>query len=399
MHVHKKTSGTRDKLGVSTVAVPSSRRSLMGLDGRKAWVALSLTLALLANASPAGAKAVRPDVSSQVQAMLARGDRAGALRALEKASPATRLTAAQWGLFGDLRYDAGRRDAAQAAWTQASKLAPAESQWHERIARTAIEDGQWSLAATATERLVALSGSPQRANDYLGVLSELHTLAGDFTRAEQAARALMRRSPSSPEGALALAYVHLQADEDDAAEAVYLDVLEVHPDNEVALNNLGNIEYMRLDFEAAQSRYEHIVRSPDVTPTGRSIALANLAEIFQIRGDSVSAESLYGDAIEARPDGPWGYMGLAATLDVLGEYDGALDTMAEGWTRDQNALSRLNTRFYKPEWAWQRDALIAEVEGELEVAAALWTHVLRGDVTALRASAAWHMRALAAAQR
>ena len=371
----------------------------MGLDGRKAWVALSLSLALLAGASPAAAKASRPDMSTQVQSLLARGDREGAVRVLDKATRSVRLTAEQWGLLGDLRFDAGRRDAAQAAWSQASKLAPAEARWHERVARAAIEDGQWSLAANATERLVSLTKSPKRVNDYLGVLSELHTLAGDFTRAEQAARALIQRSPGSPDGALALAYVHLQADEDDAAEAVYLDVLEAHPDNEVALNNLGNIEYMRLDFEAAQSRYEQIVRASTATQTGRSIALANLAELFQIRGDSASAESLYDDSIEARPDAPWGYMGLAATLDVLGDYDGALDSMTEGWTRDQNGLSRLNTRFYKPEWAWQRDALIAEVEGEWEDAAALWAQVHEGEVKTLRAPAAWHLRALAAAQR
>ncbi len=374
----------------------------MGLDCRKAWFAISLTLALWTNASPSSAKAAPPipaDPAAQVHACLARGDRAGALKSLEKASLSRRLSAAQWGLLGDLRFDSGKVDTAYAAWAQASALAPTDRRWPERIARAAIEEGAWAEAAEATQRLVALNEGNARANDSLGVLSELYALAGDFTRAEQAARALMRRAPSSPEGALALAYVHLQADEDDAAEAVYLDVLEEHPDNEVALNNLGNIEYMRLDFESAQERYSSIARGAESTPTARSIALANLAEIYQLRGDYASAESLYGDAIEARPDGPWSYMGLAATLDLLGDYDGALNTMGEGWARDRNALSRINTRFYKQEWSWQRDALIAEIEGQPEAAAALWAQVAEGEVKALRTPAAWHLRALGASRR
>ena len=99
--------------------------------------------------------------------------------------------------------------------------------------------------------------------------------------------------------------------------------------------------------------------------------------------------------IDARPDGAWGYMGLAALRDITGRYDEAVDAMISGWERDQNRLTRLNMHFYEPEWAWQRDALIAEIEGDAARAERLWTQVLHGEVAVLHKAAAWHLTALA----
>jgi hypothetical protein len=56
-------------------------------------------------------------------------------------------------------------------------------------------------------------------------------------------------------------------------------------------------------------------------------------------------------------------MGLAALLDVTGRHDAAVDAMIDGWERDANRMTRLNMHFFQPEWQWQRDALIAEIEG------------------------------------
>ena len=77
--------------------------------------------------------------------------------------------------------------------------------------------------------------------------------------------------------------------------------------------------------------------------------------------------AMYDQAIELQPEGAWGYMGKAALLDVTGQYDDAVDQMIDGWERDQNQLTRLNMHFYMDEWAWQRDALIAEIEGDTAI--------------------------------
>ena len=110
----------------------------------------------------------------------------------------------------------------------------------------------------------------------------------DFTSAEQAARRLLKHAPQGLEGKLALAYVHLHGAEHDEAESLYQDVLERDPTNPTALNNLGNILYMRRDFEGAGRLFDQILSNEAAGVVSRSIALSNLAELYQIEGDTDS---------------------------------------------------------------------------------------------------------------
>ena len=256
-----------------------------------------------------------------------------------------------------------------------------------------------SRATTSAERLAVVmdryAGAEERVRTLMAYQSELATLAGDFTTGEQVARDLMKRAPEVLDGRLALAYVHLQAQELDDAEALYRDVLAAEPAHPVALNNLGNIHYLRRDLDGAAAHFEAILEAPEAGPYNESIALSNLAELLQLQGGYRGAEDLYRASIDARPDGAWGYMGLAALRDITGRYDEAVDAMISGWERDQNRLTRLNMHFYEPEWAWQRDALIAEIEGDAARAERLWTQVLHGEVAVLHKAAAWHLTALA----
>jgi tetratricopeptide (TPR) repeat protein len=233
----------------------------------------------------------------------------------------------------------------------------------------------------------------------LAILSEVATLAGDFTTGEEAARELMQLAPKTAIGPLSLAYVHLQAREYTDAEELYLDVLSVDPGNTTALNNLGNVYYMQRDLESAGQHFEAILNVEDVKPYAESLALSNLAELIQLQGGVKDAESLYKQAIEAQPKGAWGYMGLAALYDISGRYDDAVDAMISGWERDDNKVTRLNMHFYQPEWYWQRDALIAEIEGDLDTAIGLWSKVLHGEVEPLHKAAAWHLAALEDAEK
>jgi tetratricopeptide (TPR) repeat protein len=352
---------------------------------------------------------IAKDWRAEGDRLLANGDQAAALSAYEKAlrSRGDDLDLAR--MVGDLHYHLGHPVEAVRAWVRALELAPRHPELLDRVARGASEVGDFELAAQAEGRLVDVLGEfvedqgvtegkmARQFRNRLAVHAELAALAGDFTTAEQAARRLIRFAPEATDGRLALAYVHLHGAEYDEAESLYREVLEVQPDNAVALNNLGNIVYMYRDFDAASELFEKILAVEGVRAHSESIALANLGELLQIQGSRTDAEYLYRQAIESQPEGAWGYMGLASLYDQVGKYDEAVEAMIDGWERDQNRLTRMNMRFYTEEWAWQRDALIAEIEGDVDLARALWTRILQGDVEVLRKSAAHHLHSLSLA--
>lgn len=330
--------------------------------------------------------------------LLRSGDRAAALAAFEAVEAPDART---WRMIGDLRFSQDDADGALKAWQAGFDLDdnPAMAQ---RLTHGAIEVGDFELAARAAQRLVDIwtERATSKAGEQalwrsLAVLSEVSTLAGDFTTGEQSARELIRLAPKASIGHIALAYVHLQAREYADAEDLYLDILAREPANTTALNNLGNVYYMQADLDTASEHFEAILAVDGATPYAESLALSNLAELLQLQREFKGAEQLYQDAIAARPQGAWGYMGLAALYDVTGRYDAAIDAMISGWERDDNKVTRLNMHFYQPEWYWQRDALIAEIEGEIDVAIGLWERVLKGDVELLHKAAAWHLHALA----
>lgn len=330
--------------------------------------------------------------------LLRAGDRAGALAAFETIDAPDART---WRMIGDLRFSQDNAEGALKAWEAGFTLDdnPAMAQ---RLTHGAIEVGDFELATRAAQRLVDIwtersttTTGEQALWRSLAVLSEVATLAGDFTTGEEAARELIRIAPKASIGRVALAYVHLQAREYGDAEDLYLDILQAEPKNTTALNNLGNVYYMQADLDSAAEHFEAILAVDDVSAYSESLALSNLAELLQLQREFKGAEELYKGAISARPKAAWGYMGLAALYDITGRYDAAIDAMISGWERDDNRVTRLNMHFYQPEWYWQRDALIAEIEGDVDTAIGLWERVLKGDVELLHTAAAWHLRALA----
>lgn len=332
--------------------------------------------------------------------LLAAGERAAALAAYESAARLHPQDLRVWRVIGDLHFVLDRPAEAVRAWVRGLELDPQNTDLLERVARGALQVGDFPLAAQAEGRLVnrlaadlggGINADLQR---HLVLWSELAVMAGDYTTGEEAARRLIALAPHRIEGRLALAYVHLQAMELDEAEPLYREVLAIAPDSTIALNNLGNIQYMHRDLDAARSLFERILGVEGVSLYSESIALSNLAELEQLRGAHRNAFDLYQAAIEADPKGAWSYMGLAALFDLTGDYDKAVDVMIDGWERDQNRLTRLNMHFFQKEWYWQRDALIAEIEGEIDLARELWTRVLDGDVPTLHKPAAYHLRAL-----
>ncbi|MCA9538556.1 MAG: tetratricopeptide repeat protein [Myxococcales bacterium] len=382
--------------------------------GLLAAMGLVLT-AFAATAAPTPADDVGALARKGFAAMHA-GEVAAASAAFEAAARVSDQPAMWWMRAGDVHLRAGEPEQALAVWSEGVAAIPQAAETTvllERIAFVAARSGNVHHAALAEHRLVkalaraveAGRTSPmawqhhqpleQRLQMHLALSAEMSAMSGEFTRAEKDARALIRRAPAAPDGYAALGYVLLQAAEFDDAIAAFDEALRLDPTHAAALNNLGTAFYMKHDLDAAEAQFEAVLSSPAANDRSQSIALSNLAELLMLQGAYEDAERLYRDAIEACPDGAWSYMGLAATYDVSGRYDEAINTMIDGWERDSNGLSRVNTHFFQPEWAWQRDALIAEIEGEPKTAIALWRKVAVGKVGALVEAARYHLTALA----
>lgn len=376
-----------------------------------AGLCLTASLASVATANP-DPIAADQEVMQGVRAVLAAGDRKAALSWMERNAErmATQPRALQ--ILGDLRFHHGDRERALEAWNEALELAPSDSDLLERVVKGGAIVGdfasaaeaqkvraelaltRWQQAGEGIEPAAATDALKQAWLQHLLKLCEVSVLAGDYSTGEEAARAYLEVSPEHVSGLLSLAYVHLQADDLDEAEAIYLHILKKQRLPEV-FNNLGMIHYLRRDLDAAGEAYEAGLEIASGDPELESLLLSNLAELSMLRGQAKDAETLFRDAIEVAPEGAWSYMGLSAVLEIGGQHDEALDAMIDGWSRDDDQLNRLNTRFQEDEWYWHRDALIAEIEGDLELARALWAKVARGDVLALRAPAARHLESLA----
>lgn len=369
-----------------------------------------MMLGCLTTLTLAGTASAKPHMADAARKALLSGDRVEAQRVLEGAWLEIQSEPETLKLLGDLRFHHGETAQAVNAWAQALELEPHSFVYAERVMKGAGHLGDYARASKAAGTLVRLAkahwaesielapGKAQLARErWLNALlthAELACLAGDYTTAEASARAHIEAAPGALEGMLSLAYVHLSGDEFDEAEALYLQILERSPKLADVHNNLGMIHYLRGDLESAEAAYARGLEYTTQEDGLESLLVSNLGELAMLRGAYVDARRLYEDAIEVAPESPWGYMGLATVFELNDEPDAALDAMIDGWSRDPSRLSRLNTRFQKDEWYWHRDALIAELEGETDLAVALWSKIAAGTVEALLEPAKHHLQAL-----
>ncbi|MEZ4466654.1 MAG: hypothetical protein R3F43_19950 [bacterium] len=144
-----------------------------------------------------------PDLAHRVEGFtrLRQGDRAAALVAFEAATRQEPQDPSLWRMVGDLRFTLDQPEAAMAAWREGLKRAGDDRLLLERVLRGSVESGDFATAAEAADRLIGVldrdAGAEDRVRALLAYQSELATLAGDFTTAEQVARDLMKRAPTA----------------------------------------------------------------------------------------------------------------------------------------------------------------------------------------------------------
>ncbi|HEX4192380.1 MAG TPA: tetratricopeptide repeat protein [Stellaceae bacterium] len=120
--------------------------------------------------------------------------------------------------------------------------------------------------------------------------------------------------------------------EDDAAKAVYIDVLRRDPTHFAALNELATLAYASGHRSAARTAYEQAVRCHPGNPLGR----VNLGNLLAEDQDFATARAQYEAALAADPDLAEAHQGLARALSELGETAAAEPHWQKGFS--QHAL-------------------------------------------------------------
>jgi tetratricopeptide (TPR) repeat protein len=115
--------------------------------------------------------------------------------------------------------------------------------------------------------------------------------------------------------------------EDDAAKAVYVDVLRRDPTHFAALNELGTLAYASGHRSAARTAYEQAVRCHPQNPLGR----VNLGNLLADEQDFAGAREQYQAALAADGDVAEAHQGLARVLTELGEETAAARYWRKGF--------------------------------------------------------------------
>ena len=112
----------------------------------------------------------------------------------------------------------------------------------------------------------------------------------------------------------------------DDAQTYYSRCLEHDPHYADAANNLGLIHAERRDLEAALRMFEQADRIAGEQGTCNAPALNNMANVYTLRGDSMEASRLFGDALKCDPVNCVAHVGLGHLFyDPLDNRDLALE--------------------------------------------------------------------------
>jgi tetratricopeptide (TPR) repeat protein len=117
------------------------------------------------------------------------------------------------------------------------------------------------------------------------------------------------------------------AAQDDAAKAVYVELLRRDPTHFAALNELGTLAYASGHRSAARTAYEQAVRCHPHNPIGR----VNLGNLLAEDGRFDAARVQYEAALAADNDCAEAHQGLARVLTELGESEAAAPHWREGF--------------------------------------------------------------------
>jgi predicted ATPase/class 3 adenylate cyclase/Tfp pilus assembly protein PilF len=225
----------------------------------------------------------------------------------------------------------GRADASRERSAALLSLAYAHYQFGDFAAsRRTLEDGLSIAERISDERLVC---------EHRVMLVFLLYRLGEHDRASQmAGQTLEMATALGDPNILALAHdrVGSARSDDDPAAAREHYAAAIHLFQSVgnlwrvaiAYSNLGNLEMIAGDFEAARRNLDAALKNP-VTPDNRAFALSNLGILGLLEGDARSAEASYRESLRLFVRLGFGYfipyafLGLAMSATAFGDLERA----------------------------------------------------------------------------
>jgi putative PEP-CTERM system TPR-repeat lipoprotein len=189
----------------------------------------------------------------------------------------------------------GQPSQAAVSLQRAADLAPDNAAFKNQLALGLIASGDESAARNQLDTAIALD-EEQFQSDYLKAMLSLRD--GDLEAAEEAARAVIAKSPENPMGYNVLGAIALSEERTEDAVSSFEKALEVDPKFVPAVANLARVAESAGDIEGAQGHYQALL---DVDENNES-ALIGLAQIALRQSDTAGAEAHLKQAVEHHPD-------------------------------------------------------------------------------------------------
>jgi tetratricopeptide (TPR) repeat protein len=252
-------------------------------------IALAL---VLSGCTPAG-----PRAFMKGKRCLDRGDAAGAVTQLKRASTLLATNAAAWNYLGVACQRAGQGDEAANAYQAALKYDHDLVEAHYNLGSLWLEQNRADLAKT--ELTAYTLRRPNDANGWLK-LGFAQLKAGDLLPAERSFSTVRSLKTNEAEAYNGLGLARLQAGKSREAAQFFAAAVQARPDYGVALENLGtvNLEYLH-DTKAALASYQACL---NLTPR-----MANYAEVKNLVASLVqsdAAATVMAPAVIVKPAAP-----------------------------------------------------------------------------------------------
>jgi tetratricopeptide (TPR) repeat protein len=255
------------------------------------------------------------------------------------------------GLLGALLVKLDRREEAEATLRQVIAAAPTFAKPHEDLGYLLVVSGRTAEAVPILERATQLDPTLEQAWFQLGralallgrgkeadvafdrcfalsperrlmALAAEHQKEGRFEEAERLYRRVLRDNPGNVDALRLLALLAMRGDSADDAEVLLRRAIEIAPDFNLALVDLGRLCKDQDRFAEALEYFDRSIALEPAHPQVHYLRAATLARA-SFTHEAIAA---YRSCLALKPAHVGALMGLGHVLKAVGDYDAAVES-------------------------------------------------------------------------